>query len=338
MALRLIEIYLPPDHDGMDVFNDDHPFIGQWEITLEDDGRLIRTVLQSEDTEAFLEDVREELGDTVYRVVLLPVVAVMPREKEEEEDEEEDEEEHKSERLNREELYHNVVESIRGGRNYYLMVALSTVVAAGGMLRGDVAVIIGAMVIAPLIGPNIALALGATLGDTALLKTASRTNLLGLAAAFVLSIVIGAAIDFSPAADQIAARTRVDLGAMALALSAGVAGAISVTRGIPTALIGVMVAVALLPPLVALGMLLGAGYWLPAYGAGLLLLVNVTAINLAAIVTFVAQGVRPSTWFEAQEARHSTIIAIVVWVLLLALLVVAVLLAPDTLIPEDVTR
>ena len=336
MALRLIEIYLPPDHAGTDAFKDDHPFIGQWAIALENEGRLIRAVLQSEDTEAFLEDVEKELGEADgYRVVLLPVVAVVPRD---DEDEEEREEDDRPGRLNREELYQDVVDSIRGGRNYYLMVVLSTVVAAGGMLRGDVAVIVGAMVIAPLIGPNIALALGATLGDTSLLKMASRTNFIGLAAALVLSIAIGAAIDFSPAADQIAARTRVDLGAMALALSAGVAGALSVTRGIPTALIGVMVAVALLPPLVALGMLIGARYWLPAFGAALLLLVNVTAINLAAIVTFIAQGVRPSTWFEAEEAKHSTTVALIVWVILLAVLVVAIVLAPDNLIPEDVTR
>lgn len=333
MALRLVELYLPVDYEGSNGWNDDHPFIARWSIALEDEGRLLRVLLKSEDTEAFLEEVQNEFGNgSDYRVVLLPVEASLPRE--EQDEEKAVESNGKQERINREELYEDVVESIRGGRIYLLLVVLSTIVAAGGMLRDDVAVIVGAMVIAPLIGPNIALALGATLGDTSLLAKASKINLLGLGASLLLSIGIGAVIDFSPLADQIAARTRVDLGAMTLALSAGVAGALSVTRGMSTALIGVMVAVALLPPLVALGMLIGAQYWLPAYGAGLLLLVNVTSINLAAVVTFVAQGVRPNTWFEAEEAKKSTRIALAVWIVLLAGLVVAVLLSPVDLLPS----
>lgn len=257
----------------------------------------------------------------------------MPRKNDDVEDEVERKEQ--TERINREELYEDVVESIRGKRVYLLLVILSTIVAAGGMLRNDVAVIVGAMVIAPLIGPNIALALGATLGDTSLLVKALTINVLGLAVALVLSSIIGAVIDFSPAAEQIAARTEVDLGSIALALSAGVAGALSVTRGMSTALIGVMVAVALLPPIVALGMLLGSQNWLPAYGAGLLLLVNISAINLAAVGTFVAQGLHPTSWFQAEEAKKSTLIALAVWILMLAGLVVAILLSPADLVPKS---
>lgn len=333
MALRLVELYLPADYDGAEAWHDGHPFVARWSVDLNDDGRLLRVLLKSADTEAFLEDIEEELGDGVdYRVVLLPVEASLPRETD---NEEAVEREGKTERINREELYEDVVESIRGGHVYLLLVALSTIVAAAGIVRDDVAIIVGAMVIAPLIGPNIALALGATLGDTSLLWKASKINLLGLAVSLVLSVGIGASVDFSPATDQIAARTEVDLGVMAVALSAGVAGALSVTRGVSAALIGVMVAVALLPPIVALGMLIGAQYWLPAYGVGLLLLVNITSINLGAIVTFIAQGVRPTTWYEAEEAKKSTRLALAIWIVVLAALIVAIVLAPSDLIPGD---
>lgn len=81
-------------------------------------------------------------------------------------------------------------------------------------------------------------------------------------------------------------------------------------------------------------MLVGAGYFLPAYGAGLLLLVNVTAINLSAVVTFVVQGVGPSAWYEAEEAKKKTRMAILLRAVLLALLVVAVVLSPKELIPQ----
>lgn len=337
MALRIVEVYLPAGYAGSEKWNDDHPIIAEWSVDLSDEGRLVRALLNSEDTESFLEDVEKELGDsTEYRILLLPVEATVPREEQQEAEGEHSEQ--KTSRINREELYEDVVESIRGRRVYLLMVVLSTVVAAGGMLRDDVAVVVGAMVIAPLIGPNLATALGATLGDTSLLLRASKVNLLGLAVALVVSFAIGAAIDFSPTLGQIASRTEVDFGALALALSAGVAGALSVTRGISTALIGVMVAVALLPPLVALGMLLGAQYYLPAYGAGLLLLINVASINLAAVLTFVLQGVRPSTWYEAEEAKKSTRIALAVLMVLLGILVVAIILSPVDLIPDAAKR
>jgi len=119
----------------------------------------------------------------------------------------------------------------------------------------------------------------------------------------------------------------VGLSDVALALAAGVAGTLSVTRGVSTALIGVMVAVALLPPLVALGMLLGAGYGSAALGAALLTLTNVVAINLAGVVTFLAQGVRPMSWYEAERAKTATRWAIAIWVVALGILVAAMLLA-----------
>ncbi len=81
-----------------------------------------------------------------------------------------------------------------------------------------------------------------------------------------------------------------------------------------------MVAVALMPPLVVFGMLLADGFFSQAVGALLLLSANVVCINLAGVATFLAQGVRPRTWWEEQRAQHATRLAIGIWfVLLLAL-------------------
>jgi uncharacterized membrane protein len=88
-----------------------------------------------------------------------------------------------------------------------------------------------------------------------------------------------------------------------------------------------MVAVALLPPLVTLGMLLGGGHLEPALGAFLLVMVNLVCINLAGVVTFLAQGIRPLTWWEKSRARRATRNAIFIWSLLLALLVALILIA-----------
>jgi uncharacterized membrane protein len=82
--------------------------------------------------------------------------------------------------------------------------------------------------------------------------------------------------------------------------------------------------VALLPPLVASGLLAGAGHGTLALGAMLLFLSNVAGVNLAAMVTFVLQGIRPRTWWETEKAKRATRIALVFWVVLLGVFVAIV--------------
>ena len=95
--------------------------------------------------------------------------------------------------------------------------------------------------------------------------------------------------------------------------------------GLPSALIGVMVAVALLPPLVTFGMLLGLRLSRTCTGGALLLLsVNIICVNLAGVATFLFQGVRPRTWWEENRAKKSTRIAIFIWTLLLLILIVVI--------------
>lgn len=75
------------------------------------------------------------------------------------------------------------------------------------------------------------------------------------------------------------------------------------------------------PMLGVCGMLLGSGNGVLAAGAGLLVLANIISVNLAGVVTFLAQGVRPRSWWEAERAKKATRLAIVVWLGLLVLLV-----------------
>ena len=81
-----------------------------------------------------------------------------------------------------------------------------------------------------------------------------------------------------------------------------------------------MVAVALLPPTVTFGMLIGSGHVSLAFGALLLLFVNIICVNLSAVATFLFQGVQPLNWWEANKARRSTKLAIFLWSFLLVLL------------------
>jgi uncharacterized hydrophobic protein (TIGR00341 family) len=185
-------------------------------------------------------------------------------------------------------------------------------------------------VIAPLLGPNMALALATTLGDLPLLWRALKTSLAGIGTVMALSVALGVLLQVNPALPEVASRDAVALGDIAVALASGAAGALAFTTGVSATLIGVMVAVALLPPLVTFGLLLGSGQPALAIGALALFLMNLICVNLAGVTTFLVQGIRPAIWWEKDRAVKATRIAIVLWATLLAALIGLVLLLPTT--------
>lgn len=340
MALRLIELILPEAHSKyVQELLKDHQALGIWYENLSENKILVRVLLSAEETEAMM-DLFEKHFSIVdgFRIILLPVEASIPRPEllEEEKPPEyveiqpEQPAETKIGRVSREELYADISDSAKITKTYIIMVSLSSIVAAIGLLRGNVAVTIGAMVIAPLIGPNVSLSLATTLGDVGLARNSLKTNMIGILTALILSVLLGFIFTVNPDIPEIASRTEVGIGDVVLALSAGSAGALAFTTGIPTILIGVMVAVALLPPLVTCGMLLGAGYWQKAFNAMLLLFTNIICVNLAGVITFLLQGIRPITWWEADRAKKATRIAIMLWILLLSALLFIIFLAKKT--------
>jgi uncharacterized hydrophobic protein (TIGR00341 family) len=339
MDLRLIEAVLPQqyEHKVQEILKD-HEVLGIWQSGLSQSQILVRVLLPAEKTEPVLDLLKKNYSHVDgFRVMLLTVEASLPRPepaegKKENQKETQPEEvsESKTSRISRQELYADITQSAQLSRVYLVMVVLSSLVAAIGVLRNNLVALIGAMVIAPLLGPNVALSLATTLGDVSLAKRALKVNVVGILTALALSVFIGIIFTVNPDIHVLASRTEVGLGDVVLALAAGCAGALAFTTGIPTVLVGVMVAVALLPPLVTLGLLLGSGYWHLALGAMLLLLINLICINLAGVTTFLAQGIHPVTWWEADRAKKSTRVAILLWGVLLLALVVVILLTQSS--------
>jgi uncharacterized hydrophobic protein (TIGR00341 family) len=138
--------------------------------------------------------------------------------------------------------------------------------------------------------------------------------------AFGISLVLGYFLVIDPETGEIASRTVVSYTDIVLALASGVAAALSITTGVPSALIGVMVAVALMPPLVVFGLLLGSGHYLRSHLALELVAINMICINLAGVFTFLLQGIRPLNWWEASKAKKATRYAIIIWASLLIVL------------------
>jgi uncharacterized hydrophobic protein (TIGR00341 family) len=221
----------------------------------------------------------------------------------------------------REALYEEVEKNARLDVNFAVLVVLSTIVAAIGLIESNVAVVIGAMVIAPLLGPNLAFGLGTALGDISLMRKSALTTSVGIVIAVALSVVIGIFWPFDVSSPELGARTDVGLDSIALALASGAAAALSLTTGLSSVLGGGMVAGALLPPAVAFGIMLGFGDASLASGAGLLLAINVVCVNLAIKVVFFFKGIRPRTWWEKKKAKRAMAIYILVWVVTLIILV-----------------
>lgn len=342
-ALRLVQLLVAEEHreQAMEILRADERS-PQWNTALGDGRVMIQAILPAAGNEPVLDELESAFRDTEgYRILFLPLEATVPRLEDDpaEEDSEEEgtpeirgaEEEVGSEkvpaRINREELYSDVVENSRSTPFYLAMVALSAVVACAGLMLDDVAVIIGAMVIAPLIGPSMGIALATTLGDLKLGRSALWASATGVSVAFGVAALAGAFLPVDPGGTEIAGRTELTWGHLTLALAAGAAGAASMAQGVGAVLVGVMVAVALLPPLAAAGLLLGSGEVEAGIGALLLTAGNVVSVNLAATAAFLIQGVRPLDWWEGERRTRALWVAAGLWGGLLAALAALIALA-----------
>ena len=300
--------------------------IDVWSYEAGDGRGLLRILMEADGTESLTDELADRFSsEEGYRLMLLPVEATFPPVENDEPAAEEQPWKRKGPlRISREELHQDLSVSTRISTVYLTTVALSTLVAAVGLMSSSVAVVIGAMVIAPLLGPNVALSLASTLGDLDLAWAALKANLAGIGVALAFSVLVGVMLPVDPTVAEIADRTTVDLGDIVLALAAGAAGTLAFTQGLSAAVIGVMVAVALLPPLVATGLLFGAGEMALASRAFLLVAVNITCVNLAGVVTFLLQKVQPRTWWEAERATRASKIAVASWIGMLLLLILLI--------------
>ncbi|WP_319761835.1 TIGR00341 family protein [Maridesulfovibrio sp.] len=333
MPLRVIEI-ITPNEDKDDVYKTlekhrpDEGYVF-WVSSNEGGSSLtFRVILDVKESENVLDRLENFFTwKDVYRIIVFPVEATIPRLKsieEETEDSEEAKEKKKQlkNRLSREELYADVLDTSVLSRSYILLIIFSSIVAVIGLLKNNVAIIIGAMVLAPLLGPNVGLSLATTLGDDDLSKASSKTLVTGILLAFAITFVAGIFInvDVGEPSSELMMRAYTDFSDIILAIVSGAAGIISFTLGVPTSLVGVMVALSLLPPLSACGLFLGAGHIHYAIGAATLFFANIICLNLSGVVTFLLMGVQPLAWWKREQVKVTALRITGVWGVLLAIL------------------
>ncbi|HWH17715.1 MAG TPA: DUF389 domain-containing protein [Allosphingosinicella sp.] len=172
-----------------------------------------------------------------------------------------------------------------GWSNHYaFMTVMSAGIAVLGLLLSSPAVVIGAMLISPLMGPIVGLGFAIATFDSVEMRRALAASGLGVALAVGFC---GAIVLLSPlqtVTDEIAARTRPNLFDLLVALFSGLAGSYAMIRGRHGAIVGVAIATALMPPLATIGFGLATLNWTVFWGSSLLFFTNFVVVSVAAAI------------------------------------------------------
>ena len=194
-------------------------------------------------------------------------------------------------------LRQDLLRGAHPGTNYLVLIVLSCIIAALGLLLSSPAVVIGAMLIAPLMSPLMAFSMGLVLGDLRLIRLSTEAILKGIAVALLIAAFVGVLSPLKGVTSEMLARSRPTLLDLGVALASGLAGAYALSReDVSSALPGVALAASLMPPLATVGLGLAMGQPRVAGGALLLFVANIAAISLAGGIVFLLLGVRPQAW------------------------------------------
>ncbi|WP_396611531.1 TIGR00341 family protein [Haloferax sp. S1W] len=230
------------------------------------------------------------------------------------------EDEENGDRISRDELAAKANDLAPSLPTFVIMTVISAVVATAGLLLNSAAVVVGSMVIAPLVGPAMAASVGTVVDDDEMFIRGVRLQGLGgvlavgSAALFALILKEGGAVPLSSpevlAIPEVSERLSPDVLSLAIALGAGAAGAVSLSSGVSTALVGVMIAAALVPPTAVVGIGIAWGTPESVVGSAILVLVNFLSVNFVAIAVLWQQGYRPERWIRRGKARRTTLFRI----------------------------
>ena len=208
---------------------------------------------------------------------------------------------------------------------FFTLLLLATVIANYGVLSNSTATVIGAMIVAPLMGPMMATTSAVVMGSLPRALRAFALTVAGIVAvivfSFLLSLIVPSFTISFTSNGEITSRINPGLYALLTALGAGAAGAFIISRAeIADALGGVAIAISLVPPLCVVGISLRAGQWSAALGSLLLFMTNFLAILFAGGVVLVIIGLGKSAASNEQlRFRRRGLILFVVCLVLVAI-------------------
>ena len=216
------------------------------------------------------------------------------------------------------EVYRATHRSARLGVDFFVMIGLSALIATFGLLMNSSAVIIGAMLVAPLFSPLLAIGLAIVYGNVRLLRLSIESTIKGIALAILFAVILAYLTPFKTPTPEVLARTQPNLYDLMVAVASGAAGAYAIARkSVAAALPGVAIAAALVPPLGVVGIGLSLGDLQITGGALLLLVTNLVAIVLSAVIIFLLLGFRPpSEGGRGTHIRHGLTTTLLLFILI----------------------
>jgi uncharacterized hydrophobic protein (TIGR00341 family) len=347
--MRLVQVLIPVGkrQPVLAVLDDEGIDYAVWDETgRRDFEALVQFPVPPIGVEPVLERLRKAgVSENTYTVVLAPETVVSSRI-------EALKMRYSGTRISREELTARAENLAPETSTYLAFLVLSTIIATGGLLLDSAATIIGAMVVAPLMGPAISASVGTVLDNRKLASRGIKLQvgglLLAIAVGALLGVLLRESVLLPPNLDirdisQVAERTSPNFLSLFLALGSGIAGAISIIRGAGSALVGVAIAIALVPPAATSG--LGLAWGLPsvAIAAAVLVLVNLLAVNVSALIMLWISGFRPAETEAIGRARssvvaHSIFLAFSIALLSIALGLVTYASFETTLVQQEINR
>ena len=185
----------------------------------------------------------------------------------------------------------DIVQNAQFDKAFIIMNALAAVIASYALLASSVSGVIGAMLVAMLLGPIAGLSLSLVDGDYSLFKQSSKSLIGGVSIVIFCSFIIGLIHGDMPVSNELLIRTNPNYLDLMIALAGGAVGAYAViTPRIPNAVVGVAIATALVPPLCAGTIFLARGNWDHAFGAYLLTITNIVAIQFSSSIVLWLSG------------------------------------------------
>ncbi len=192
-------------------------------------------------------------------------------------------------------LFERVQQSSRWDFDFIALICLSTIIATLGLIQDSGAVVIGAMLVAPLMTPIVGAGLALVQGNRVLITRAWGTVLRGFLLAFIIGFGIGWCVPGLTETQQMLARGSPNFLDLIVALIGGVAASYALGRpNLFSALPGVAIAAALVPPVSTAGLALSLGNMPLAFGSLLLFMTNIVAIVIGTAIALLAVGIRPT--------------------------------------------
>ncbi|WP_440955727.1 TIGR00341 family protein [Methanosarcina sp. Mfa9] len=334
--MRLVQVLIPVGkrEPVLAVLDDEKIDYAVWDETGRGDFEaLVQFPIPPIGVEPVMARLREAgIGENTYTIVISPETVVSQRI-------EALKKRYSGLRISREELIARAEDLAPATSTFTAFLVLSTIIATGGLLLDSAATIIGAMVVAPLMGPAISASVGTVINDRELVSRGIKLQVGGLLLAILVAAVIGGIVQgtllLPPQLDireigQVAERISPNFLSLFLALGSGLAGAISIMRGSGSTLVGVAIAVALVPPAATSGLGIAWGLYGVATAAGVLVLVNLLAINASALILFWLSGFRPAEEKAVGRARASVISRAAILALAIAVLSIVLALVTYT--------